>query len=377
VASTPASPPRIPAEDMTRQYPRIAAEVMEALERALPRGKYTLGPELAAFEQEFARYCDAEHGIGISSGTAALHLALRACGVGPGDEVITVPNTYVATAFAISYCGAIPVFVDVDPVTLNLDPARVEEAIGPRTRAIVPVHLYGGAVDMQPLLEIARRHGLAVVEDASHAHGATLGTRKVGSFGDLACFSLYPSKVLGAYGDGGVVVTRNPELEAKLRQLRYMGQRRAKHDHELLGYQERLDEIQAAILRVKLRHLDEWIEQRRALALLYDELLPQTPLAPLPRDPRGRHVYYMYVARAPRRDALRDFLAERGIGTQVIYPRLIPDQGAYAETPYRTLHTPHARAAADEIVCLPMFPELRPDEVREVVDAVRDFYRQG
>jgi len=375
VATTTVTPMRIPAEDLTRQYPEVAAEVLAALERALPRGKYTMGPELAAFEQEFGAYCGVAHGIGISSGTAALHLALRACGVGPGDEVITVPNTYVATAFAISYVGAVPVFVDVDAVTLNLDPGRIAEAIGPRTRAIIPVHMYGGMVDMPAVLEVARRHGLAVIEDASHAHGATLGERRAGSFGDLACFSLYPGKVLGAYGDGGIIVTGRADLAARARQLRYMGQSRVKHEHEVLGHQERLDEIQAAILRVKLRHLETWIERRRAIALLYDELLPQTPLRPLPRDPRGRHVYYMYTARAPRRDALRDFLAARGIGTQVIYPRLIPEQGAYRDTPYRWLETPNARAAVDEIVCLPMFPELREDEAREVVEAIADFYR--
>ncbi|MCJ7737644.1 MAG: DegT/DnrJ/EryC1/StrS family aminotransferase, partial [Anaerolineae bacterium] len=252
----------IPAEDITRQYPRIAEEVQRAVAEVLPTGKYILGPKLSLFEHEYAAYCDSRYSLGISNGTEALHLALAACGVGPGDEVITVPNTYIATVFAISYCGATPVFVDVDPVTFNIDASKVEQKITPRTKAILPVHLYGHPVDMDTLMEIAREHDLRVVEDCAHAHGATYKGRKVGSIGDVGCFSFYPRKVMGCYGDGGAVTTNDDDLYERIRVLRYMGQH-TKYVHEIIGFQQRLDELQAAILRVKLAHNDEWVAERR------------------------------------------------------------------------------------------------------------------
>src|SRR5260221_5950868 len=286
----------IPVENLTRQWQQSVSEIIVAVQRVLPAGKYTLGPELAAFEAEFAAFTDSKYGIGISSGTAALHLALAACGVGPGDEVITVPNTYIATVFAITYCGATPVFVDVEPDTFNMDVRQIEAKITPRTKAILPVHLYGQVVDVEPLVTLARKHGLKVVEDCAHAHGATRNGRKAGTFGDVGCFSFYPTKVMGAFGDGGMRVTSSPDLYEKIRQLRYMGQR-TKYNHEIVGYQERLDELQAAMLRVKLRYLPGWIEQRQQIAAMYDELLTGLPLH-TPTFAKGNsYVYYLYTIR--------------------------------------------------------------------------------
>ena len=369
-------PSAIPAEDLVRQHAAIADELRAAFEAVLPVGKYTLGTQLSAFEAEFAAYCEARHGIGISSGTAALHLALLALGVGPGDEVITVPNTYVATAFAITYAGATPVFVDVDPVTANMDPAQVAEALGPRTRAILPVHLYGQAVDVDAVRSAAP--GIAILEDAAHAHGATCHGRKVGSLGEIAAFSFYPSKVMGALGDGGAATTLDDELAARMRQLRYMGQRGVKHEHLVLGYQERLDELQAAFLRVKLRHLEDQIAGRRRVAARYDEMLADTPVTGPARDVTGRHVYYMYSILAPRRDELAAYLAERGIRTQVIYPRLVQDQVAYQGLPWRAVgDLPVARSLVPQLLDLPMFAELTDDEVERVASTVRAFYAVG
>jgi len=363
----------VPVEDVTRWHAAIADELRGAFEACLPAPRFTLGPNLRAFEQEFAEYCDSTHGIGISSGTAALMLALRALGVGPGDEVITVPNTYVATVFAVTYVGALPVFVDVDPVTANMDPARVAAAVTPHTKAILPVHMYGQCADVDAIRAAAP--GIPVLEDAAHAHGATLHGRKAGGLGDLAAFSFYPSKVMGALGDGGMVTTSNDVLDAKLRQLRYMGQAGVKHEHVILGYQERLDEMQAAFLRVKLRHLESQVDGRRRVAQRYSELLAGTPLELPAHDVAGRHVYYMYTVLAPRRDELRTFLEARGIGTQLIYPKLVPDQGAYATNPWRAADDLSvARSLVPRLLCLPMFAELTDAEVDRVGTAVREFY---
>jgi len=365
--------PEIPAETIVRWHAAIADELREAFEAVLPGSRFTLGPQLAAFEAEFAAYCESGHGIGISSGTAALHLGLRALGVEPGDEVITVPNTYVATVFAITYVGATPVFVDVDPDTANMDPARVAAAVTERTRAILPVHMYGQCVDVDAIRAAAP--GIPVFEDAAHAHGATYKGRRAGSLGELAEFSFYPSKVLGALGDGGMITTSGNGLDARLRQLRYMGQAGVKHDHVALGYQERLDEMQAAFLRVKLRHLEEQIAGRRRVAARYGECLAGTPVTPPAHDVTGRHVYYMYTVLAPRREELRAFLDERGIGTQLIYPRLVPDQGAYATNPWRAADPLEvARSLVPQLLCLPMFAELTDEEVDRVGRAIREFY---
>ncbi len=363
----------VPVEDVTRWHAAIADELRAAFESCLPGPRFTLGPNLREFEAEFAAYSGTAAGVGISSGTAALTLALRALGVGPGDEVITVPNTYVATVFAISYVGATPVFIDVDPVTANMDPARIAAAVTERTKAILPVHMYGQCVDIDAVRTAAP--GIAILEDAAHAHGATLGERRAGSLGELAAFSFYPSKVMGALGDGGIVTTADPELEARLRQLRYMGQAGTKHEHLILGYQERLDEIQAAFLRVKLRHLEDQITGRRRVAARYAELLGDTPLELPAHDVTGRHVYYMYTVLAPDREDLRAHLDAAGIATQMIYPKLVPDQGAYQTNPWRAAdELSVARSLVPRLLCLPMFAELTGAEIDRVGAAIRDFY---
>ncbi len=363
----------IPAEDLTRQFEEIGEEIRAAIDGVLPRGRYVLGPELAAFEQAYAAFCGTRYAIGVSNGTDALQLALLACGIGPGDEVITVPNTYIATVFAITYVGALPVLVDVLPDTYNLDPAQLEAAITERTRAILPVHLYGQPCDMEPIMQIARKHNLRVIEDVAHAHGAYYRGVSTGSFGDMGCYSFYPTKTFGAMGDAGAIVTGDAELNERLLQLRYMGQK-VKHSHEILGYQKRMDEMHAAILRVKLRYLPGWLARRQQIAARYNELLAGTPVVTPYVAPDRTHSYYLYTILAPRRDDLRAYLEERGIGTQVIYPLLVPDQGAYRDTPLRCGPIPVARSLVDHILSLPMFPELREDELERVAAEVRAFY---
>jgi len=365
--------PSIPAEDVKRQYLLIEDEIHQAIDRVLPTGRYVLGPELAAFEQEFAAFCSTRYAIGVSNGTDALQLALLACGIGPGDEVITVPNTYVATVFAITYVGATPVFIDVDPDTYNMNPDLLEAAITEHTRAIIPVHLYGQPCEMEPIVAIARKYGLRVIEDAAHAHGAFYNVAPISSFGDIGCFSFYPTKTFGAFGDAGAIVTSDPEIDALVRQLRYMGQK-VKHEHAIIGYQKRMDELQAAILRVKLPYLSAWIMRRQAIAAHYRELLVGTPLVLPYVAPNRTHAYYLFTVLAPRRDELRDYLLERGIGTQVIYPKLVPDQSAYRGQRIRCESIPVARSLVDKLLSLPMFPELRDDEVDRVAATIQDFF---
>jgi dTDP-4-amino-4,6-dideoxygalactose transaminase len=363
--------PQVPDDDISRWHAAIAPELRAAFEEVLTGPRYTLGPNLREFEAEFAAYCGSHACVGISSGTAALHLALLALGVGPGDEVITVPNTYIATAFAITYTGALPVFVDVDPVTLNMDPAALGPALTDRTKAILPVHMYGQCADIDAIRRAAP--GVAVVEDAAHAHGATLGERHAGSLGDLAAFSFYPTKVLGALGDGGAITASTPQLESRVRQLRYMGQQ-VKFDHAILGYQERLDEMQAAFLRVKLRYLNEQVGRRRRVASRYADLLGLTPLTLPPDDVTGRHSYYMYTVLAPERDALAAHLDKRGIGNMVIYPRLVTQAGAYASLPWRAGPIPVAETLPDRLLSLPMFAELTDEEIERVGAVINEFY---
>jgi dTDP-4-amino-4,6-dideoxygalactose transaminase len=367
------STPSIPAEDVKRQYLLVEAEIHQAIDRVLPTGRYVLGPELAAFEQEFAAFCNTRYTIGVSNGTDALQLALLACGIGPGDEVITVPNTYIATVFAITYVGAIPVFVDIDPDTYNMNPDLLEDAITEHTRAIIPVHLYGQPCEMEAILAIAHKYGLRVIEDVAHAHGAYYHGAPTSSFGDIGCFSFYPTKTFGAFGDAGAIVTSDPEIDALLRELRYMGQK-IKHDHEIIGYQKRMDELQAAILRVKLPYLGVWIKRRQDIAKRYRELLAGTPLVLPYVAPNRTHAYYLFTVLSPRRNELRDYLIERGISTQIIYPKLVPDQSAYKDHSFRCGPIPVARSLGDKLLCLPMFPELRDDEVDRVAATVQDFF---
>lgn len=356
---------RVPFDALERQYRALAAELDRAIKDVLSSGRYILGENVARFEEEFARYCGTEYAVGISSGTAALHLALLACGIGPRDEVITAANTYIATIFAISYVGAKPVLVDIDPESYTLDVAQVEKAITERTVVIIPVHLYGHCADMDPILELARSHGLKVIEDAAQAHGAEYKGRRAGSLGDLGCFSFYPSKNLGAFGDGGAVVTDDEELCEKLRIYRYMGQPK-KHLHLVIGYQERLDELQAAILQVKLRYLDRWNEQRRRWAGLYDRLLADAALVRPKEKPCGRHVYHLYVIRVKERDLVKARLGEAGIETKIHYPTPAHLQPAYADLGYTKGSFPIAESYSEEILSLPLYPELKEEEVMAV-----------
>ncbi|MFB0534201.1 MAG: DegT/DnrJ/EryC1/StrS family aminotransferase [Anaerolineae bacterium] len=365
----------IPVFGLKDQYNAIKGEVNEAVARVLESGWFILGQEVEAFEREFAAYCGLSHGIGVGSGTEALHLALLACGVGEGDEVITVPHTAVATVAATELTGARPVFVDIDPASYTIAPDQLESRITARTRAVIPVHLYGQAADLDPVLDIAQRHGLTVVEDCAQAHGTVYKGRRVGSFGRVACFSFYPTKNLGAYGDGGMVVTDDGALAQKVRLLRQYGWKK-RYVSSLKGLNSRLDELQAAILRVKLRHLDEWNEARRARARLYDELLAGSGVAtPIEMD-YGRHVYHLYVVRCPHRNELRNHLAERGVGTAIHYPVPIHLQEAYRDLGYQRGDFPVTEACADEILSLPMYPDLREDEVREIAELVKEYDEQ-
>ena len=359
----------IPFVDLKAQYLSIKGDVDAAVLRVLDSCQFTLGPEVVAFEHEFAGYCDAAHGIGVNTGTSALHLALLAAGIGRGDEVITVPFTFVATVSAIEYTGAKPVFVDIDPVRYTMDPAAIEAAISERTRAIVPVHLYGQPPDMDPIMEVARRHGLVVIEDACQAHGARYKGQRVGSIGDFGCFSFYPGKNLGAYGEGGMVVTDHAEHARTLRMLRDWGAEK-KYEHVLKGYNFRLEAIQAAVLRVKLPHLERWTNARRAAAARYQALFAgssvATPVFAADSDP----VHHLYVVRTTERAAWQAELAAQGIQTGIHYPTPIHLLPAFAELGHRLGDFPHAERAAAEVLSLPMFPELTEAQGHEVAQAV-------
>jgi len=363
---------RVPLVDLAAQYPEIRADVDAAIARVLDSTAFILGREVADFEAAFAAHVGATGAVGVASGTAAIELALRACGVTAGDEVITAAHTFIATAEAISHTGARPVFVDIDPVTFNLDPAAVRAALTPRTRAIVPVHLYGQPADMTALMALAREHGLFVVEDAAQAHGAEVDGRRCGSIGDLAAFSFYPGKNLGAYGDAGAVTGTNEALLARVRKLRDHG-RTSKYEHDEVGFGERMDALQAAILGVKLRHLESWTERRRAHARRYAELLEELPVE-LPREaPDRRHVYHLYVIRAERRDELLAHLKASGIDAGIHYPVPLHLQPAYADLGYAAGSLPETERAAREILSLPIYPELVDEQLVAVADAIRSF----
>lgn len=360
---------RVPYFELGAQYRSIKPEIDAAVSRVLESSHFVLGEEVAAFEREFAKYCGASECIALNSGTSALHLALLAAGVGPGDEVITVPFTFVASVATIVYTGARPVLVDIDPHSFNMNPATVEAAITSRTKAIMPVHLYGQPADMDSILEIAQRHSLVVIEDAAQAHGAKYKGRSAGNLGDIGCFSFYPTKNLGAYGEGGAVTTNNSEYAKKIRMLRDWGQD-TKYHHVLHGFNYRMEGLQGAILRVKLRHLEQWIETRRAIASRYIQQLANSGLS-LPREmPLVRHVYHVYSLRAPDRDAFRSSLQEEGIQTAVHYAIPVHLQPAYADLGYPSGSFPESEAAANEVVALPIYPELNADQVEAVCHAV-------
>lgn len=360
---------RVPFVDLQAQYQSIAAEVHEAIERVLMTSAFVLGPDVKAFEDEFAAYCGAKHCVGLESGTAALKLALLAVGIGPGDEVIVPANTYIATALAVVQAGAKPVLVDMDDSYL-LDAELAEAAITPRTKALLPVHLYGRAASMAPIMALAKNYGLAVIEDAAQAHGATLdGTKRAGSLGDAACFSFYPGKNLGAYGDGGAVVTNRDDVADKIRLLRDFGQR-VKYEHLIKGDNCRIDTIQAAVLRVKLRRLDEWNERRRAAAARYGSGLQAIGLCAPVRAFDGSDVYHLYVIEIPERDAARSRLAASGIQTGVHYPIPIHLQPAFADLALSEGSFPKTERAAKRLLSLPMFPELTDEQIQSVLTAL-------
>jgi dTDP-4-amino-4,6-dideoxygalactose transaminase len=360
----------VPFVDLKTQYRSIKDEVRQAIDEVLESQHFVLGPNVKAFEQEFARYSGAEYAIGVNTGTSALHLSLLAAGVGPGDEVITVPFTFVATVAAIVYSGATPVFVDIDPVSYTMDPKLIEAAITPRTKAILPVHLYGQTADMDPIIDIARRHNLIVLEDACQAHGAEYKGRRAGSIGDLAAFSFYPGKNLGAYGEGGAVTTSNPEYARVIRMLRDWGAER-KYFHQLKGYNFRLEEIQAAVLRVKLRHLEAWTEARRVHARRYAELLAMAPVVTPTESDNARHVYHVYAVRTSDRDGLQKFLNEQEVQTGIHYPIPVHLLEAHADLGYKQGDFPHSERAAAEVLSLPMFAELNDEQLQQVADAIR------
>jgi dTDP-4-amino-4,6-dideoxygalactose transaminase len=364
----------IPFVDLKAQYRSIKAEIDAAVARVLDSGQFVLGSEVAAFEEEFAAYCGARYGVAVNSGTSALHLALIAAGVGTGDEVITVPFTFVATVAAICYTAARPVFVDIDSESYTIDVSRIEGVITERTKAILPVHLYGQPADLDPILAIARRKRLVVVEDAAQAHGAEYKGQRVGGIGDLGCFSFYPGKNLGAYGEGGMVVTNQAEYARTIRVLRDWGQER-KYHHVLKGYNYRMEALQGAILRVKLCHLEAWTEARRAHAARYDELLAGSGVLTPRAMPYARHVYHVYGIRVREREALQQALQEDGIQTGIHYPTPVHLLPAYADLGYQEGDFPVAERVAAEELSLPMYAELSTDAVNAVCTTILRAWR--
>jgi dTDP-4-amino-4,6-dideoxygalactose transaminase len=359
----------IPLVDLKAQYHSIKAEIDAAVAGVLESSAFILGREVAAFEEEFAAYSGARMGIGVNSGTSALHLALLAAGIGPGDEVVTTPFTFVATVAAIRYAGARPAFADIDPRSYNIDPPKIEAAITPQTKAIMPVHLYGQTADMDPILEIARRRNLLVIEDAAQAHGAEYKGRRAGSMGDLACFSFYPGKNLGAYGEGGMVVTANPDYARTIRMLRDWGTEK-KYYHVLKGFNYRMEGMQGAILRVKLKHLEAWTQARQAHAAAYTAALKDAGVTTPTVMPYARHVFHVYAIMSERRDAIQRGLNARDVQCGIHYPFPIYELPAHADLGYKHGDFPEAERAASRQLSLPMYPELRPEQIETVAAIV-------
>lgn len=370
---------RVPLLDLRAQYETIRAEVEQAVRSVFESQQFILGADVAALEQEVAAYCGVSHAIGCGSGTDALLLALRALDIGPGDEVLTTPFTFFATAGAIANVGARPVFADIDPATFNLDPAQARAVLEnhPRIKALLPVHLYGLCADMDPLLTLARERGIPVIEDAAQAIGAEYRGRRAGSMGSIGCFSFFPTKNLGGAGEGGILTTSDEGLAERLRALRVHGSR-TRYFHDEVGTNSRLDTLQAAVLRVKLRHLEKWTRRRIELAALYRERLAAlgAPVAPPPLPPYpARHVYHQFVIRAPDRDRLRQHLAGRGIGSEIYYPLPLHRQKCFASLGYKEGSFPESERAAREVLALPIYPELPREAVEEICSAVAQHFR--
>ncbi|MEE8161156.1 MAG: DegT/DnrJ/EryC1/StrS family aminotransferase [Acidobacteriota bacterium] len=366
---------KIPLVDLKIQHQTLTNELSEAVQQVMTHTDFILGQQVDDFEVDFALFCEGRHAVGLASGTDALHLGLLACGIGPGDEVITAANSFIATASAISFTGAKPVFADVDPETYTIDPASIRELITDRTRAILPVHLYGQPADMDPIMELAGEKELKVVEDACQAHGAQYKGKLVGSIGHLGAFSFYPGKNLGAFGDGGAAVTNDPQLADRLKMLRNYGQRQ-KYHHDFLAFNSRLDTLQAAILRVKLKHLAQWNSKRRAAASLYDQYLAESKFRSPVIAPYSTHVFHLYVIRSRERDELLTFLNQRGIGAGIHYPRAIPFQKAYQSLGYRPGQLPATERACAEVLSLPLFPEITEEQIQTVCSTVQEFGAQ-
>lgn len=367
---------RIPLVDLKAGFLPLRKEIISAIEGVFEDMKLYLGPNLQALEEEFASYCGTRYAIGVGSGTEAIHLALRACGVKEGDEVITVPNTFFATVEAIVHAGARPVFVDIDPVTYSIDPSMIEEKISKKTRAIIPVHMYGQSADMEPIIELAKRYGLRVIEDACQAHGAEYHGEKCGSIGDAGCFSFYFTKNLGAYGEAGMVVTDDEELAEKIKLYRNHGHR-SKFEHHVIGYNSRLDEIQSAILRIKLRYLDNYNDARRSIAKRYNELFSSLPVTiPVEVDGR-RHVYHLYVIRCKERDRLQEYLEGHGIGTGIHYKNPIHIQKAVSYLGYKRGDFPITESACNEILSMPIYPELKDEDIKYIAEIMKGFFGHG
>ncbi|GAB6173052.1 DegT/DnrJ/EryC1/StrS family aminotransferase [Paradesulfitobacterium aromaticivorans] len=360
----------IPLLDLKAQYLALKEEIDKAVLNVLDSAKFILGPEMKALEDEIAAYCGTKYAVAVANGTDALVLTLKAMGIGPGDEVITSPFTFFASAETVAQVGATPVFVDIDPVTLNLDLKQLEDKITPKTKAIIPVHIFGQMVDVELVMEIAARHDLKVIEDAAQAIGAEYRGKRAGSIGHAGTFSFFPTKNLGGYGDGGMIVTRDEHLAAELRMLRFHGCQ-TKYYHEKLGYNSRLDEIQAAILRVKLKYLDQWNQARREKAAAYDELLAGLPLTLPGRDPNAVPIYHLYVLRTLQRDALIKSLNEQGIASGIYYPVPLHLQRAFRYLGYKEGDFPVAEQASREALAIPCYPELREEQLKEISNAVK------
>lgn len=365
---------QIPLVDLATQSQQIRDDVLKRMADVIDAGRYILGEEVAEFERQFADYCQVPHCVGVANGTDALHLALRALDVGPGDEVITVGNSFAATAFAIAYTGAQPVFIDIDPHSYNMDACLIEQAINEKTKAIIPVHLYGQPADMKTIVALANKHNLKIVEDCAQSHGAEIDGRRCGSFGDFGCFSFYPGKNLGAFGDGGAVVTKDAALAERLHLLRNYGQR-VKNRHDLLGYNCRLDTLQACVLLAKMQHIERWTEQRRQVAQWYQEELQDTGLI-LPKQLDGyRHVYHLYVVRHPNREALMHHLAKKKIYCGIHYPNPLPTAAPFVHCATIPWELPICSQYSKEILSLPMYPEMTHDLVVRVAREVREFVK--
>jgi dTDP-4-amino-4,6-dideoxygalactose transaminase len=359
--------------DLKREYAQIKEEIHSAIQKVLDKQSFILGEELEQFEQEFSNYVGSKFGIGVNSGTDALYIAVNALGIGKGDEVITVSNTFISTVDAIVRNGARPIFLDVNPVTYTIDVTKIEDKITEKTKAILLVHLYGHPADINPIMEIAEKHGLFVIEDACQAHGAEYAGKKAGNIGNIGCFSFYPSKNLGAYGDSGMVVTSDEKIAEKMKMLRNYGQPEKYHS-DFIGLNSRMDEVQAAILRTKLKYLDKWNNRRRRVAKLYNELLRDVNSIATPKEEEyAKHVYHLYVIRCRARDKLQRFLLENGVQSQIHYPIPVHRQAAYVKLGFDE-HLPITEAVCKEVLSLPMHPWLKEEEIRYISNLVTKFF---